>query len=484
MRNVLCHSRSIFTYPLYGRRYASSQRNNPSTAYVKATHTPPSVTPPLQEQVYHQSQAHVLPVYARPQDIVLSHGEGSYIFSVSGLKYLDFSAGIAVNSLGHADKEFLEVLTKQAGELIHSSNVYHNKHAANLAGQLVRLTQSEGGLGWSPLRVAQDSNDEASRGKGAKVFFSNSGTEANEGALKIARMAGKHRWSVRTGHPWNAEQKCDKYRIACFENGFHGRSMGALSVTTNRKYQAPFMPLLPGVDVGRLNDEEALQSLVTEATCAVIVEPIQGEGGVNESQIEWLRKLRERCDDTGAVLIFDEIQCGLYRTGTLWAHSQYPVDCHPDMITMAKPLANGYPIGAVLMRDSVAQYMTAGTHGTTFGGSPLACALGIHVLSRLSHPEFVEGVRATTVHLHERLRKLPEWFPNIVGSQIRGRGLIVGIPFLDTSHPARLVQLARERGVLLLTAGTDAVRLVPSLNVKQEDVDLTVDVIESCLGLI
>lgn len=342
----------------------------------------------------------------------------------------------------------------------------------------MELTQKEGGLGWAPSFGNAGPN-------GAKVFFSNSGTEANEGALKIARMAGKKRWSAKTGQEWDtAGAKCNKYRIACFERGFHGRSMGALSVTATQKYQAPFEPLLPGVDVGRVNDTEGLKKLITDETCAVIVEPIQGEGGVHVANIEWLRSVRQRCDEMGAVLIFDEIQCGLYRTGYLWAHSQYPVDCHPDVITMAKPLANGYPIGAVLMRDSVGQYMTAGTHGTTFGGSPLACALGTHVLTRLSYHGFGENVRGTGEYLQGRLRMLPEWFPNLVGREgVRGRGLILAIPFLDSKSSGRLVELARERGVLLLTAGADAVRLVPSLNVSRDDVDKAVDVIESCLAL-
>ena len=186
-----------------------------------------------------------------------------------------------------------------------------------MADQLVTLTQKEGGLGWSSssgnaAAVLQNEAYTTSETKGAKVFFSNSGTEANEGALKIARMAGKHRWTAKNGQAWDAPGvRCNKYRIACFEGGFHGRSMGALSVTTNNKYQAPFMPLIPGIDVGRRNDSAGLETLVTDDTCAVIVEPIQGEGGVNVSQVEWLRKLRQRCDQTGAVLIFDEIQVSI-----------------------------------------------------------------------------------------------------------------------------------------------------------------------------
>lgn len=261
--------------------------------------------------------------------------------------------------------------------MLHTSNAYHHQWSGKLAELLVTLTQQEGGLGWE----AGPSSSGASSHHGAKVFFSNTGTEANEGALKVARKVGKERWATRTGQPWD-DPSCDKHEIVCFENSFHGRSMGALSVTTNAKYQKPFAPLLPGVRVGRLNRTEGLDSLVTDKTCAVIVEPIQGEGGIHAAEIDWLRALRKRCDETGAVLIFDEIQvglivtfarklwlkcthcsltqCGLYRTGTLWAHSSLPSDCHPDIVTMAKPLGNGYPVGAVLMRDSVAEVMTTG----------------------------------------------------------------------------------------------------------------------------
>ena len=267
-----------------------------------------------------------------------------------------------------------QVLNEQAGKLLHASNVYHNEWAGKLAELLVTLTQREGGLGYPAGGSSKTSGGQL---RGAKAFFANSGTEANEGALKIARKVGKDRWAEKTGKTWD-DPACTKTQIVCFENSFHGRSLGALSVTSNPKYQKPFEPLIPGVQVGKLNDGAALEGLVNEDTCAVIVEPIQGEGGINDASEEWLRALRRRCDEVGAVLIFDEIQvgvvvsfsgsdgakigmqCGLYRTGTLWAHSALPADCHPDIVTMAKPLANGYPIGAVLLRDEVAQTMTAG----------------------------------------------------------------------------------------------------------------------------
>ncbi|RDB23277.1 Acetylornithine aminotransferase, mitochondrial [Hypsizygus marmoreus] len=441
----------------------------PSTRYKTATHTqPPS---PTTAKAIARADSYLLPVYARP-NFILSHGKGAYVWDTDGRKYIDFSAGIAVNALGHSDEGVAQCISEQARKIVHASNIYHNEWAGQLAELLVTLTQREGGLG---LATGSNANH-------AKVFFANSGTEANEGALKIARSVGKDRWAAAAaGRSWDSPE-CHKTRIACFAGSFHGRSMGALSVTSNPKYQAPFAPLIPGVDVGQLNDVEGLQSLIGENTCAVIVEPVQGEGGINVANADWLRALRKRCDEVGAVLIFDEIQCGLYRTGTLWAHSGLPVDCHPDIVTMAKPLANGYPIGAVLLRDSVAKTMTAGTHGTTFGGSPMACAVGHHVLTRLASRTTVAQINETSKYLTGRLGHLPKWFPNILQANIRGRGLILGLGFKNAEHPGQVVSMARERGVFVLTAGKDAVRLVPSLNIGKEEVDLAVDVLESCIG--
>ncbi|KAE9386804.1 PLP-dependent transferase, partial [Gymnopus androsaceus JB14] len=449
--------------------------SGPCTKYKAVTHPAESATKSdVTQATLARASKFLLPVYARP-DFVLSHGKGSYVWDTEGRKFLDFSAGIAVNALGHSDEGVAKVIADQSQKLLHTSNVYHNEWAGKLAELLVTLTQKEGGLGYPAGQLEDDSN-------GAKVFFSNSGTEANEGALKIARKVGKDRWAANgTGRTWDSKE-CTKNRIACFESSFHGRSMGALSVTSTLKYQLPFAPLLPGIDVGKVNDFGGLDALVGEDTCAVIVEPIQGEGGINAAKGEWLAALRKRCDEVGAVLIFDEIQCGLYRTGTLWAHSSLPVECHPDIVTMAKPLANGYPIGSVLLRDSVASTMTAGTHGTTFGGSPIACALGYHVLSRLSERPFVAQMAETSAYLSGRLSQLPKWFPDILQPAIRGRGLILGLGFKDGKNPGRLMALARERGVFVLTAGKDAVRLVPSLNVGKAEVDMAVDVIESCLG--
>jgi len=312
------------------------------------------------------------------------------------------------------------------------------------------------------------------------VFFANSGTEANEGALKIARRLARAR----------TDDSTSKTFFVCFENAFHGRTMGALSVTPNSKYQAPFRPLVGDVRVGKVNELEGLNELIDENTCGVIVEPIQGEGGVNVVEMGWLSAVRKRCDEVKATLIFDEVQCGLYRTGSLWAHSRLPVDCHPDIVTMAKPLAGGYPIGAVMVRDEVAKPMGPGAHGTTFGGSPLACALGHYVLSRVSDPAFVAYIDDISSYLETRLHCLPGWFPKTIQPEIRGRGLMRGLGFWnngkvmkDRVAPGKVMELARERGLLVLTAGSDAVRLVPSLNVGRAEVDFAVDVLESCLSV-
>jgi len=376
----------------------------------------------------------------------------------------------------------------QASKLVHTSNVYHHRWTGELAKLLIQLTKRDGGLGWNPGTTTSSSSSSSS---GAKVFLSNSGTEANEGALKFARKVGKDRWAKlkKITPPLDYTNptyvSSPKTRIVAFQDAFHGRSMGSLSVTSNPKYQAPFQPLIPNVVIGRYNevDEEKLKALITEETCGVIVEPVQGEGGVHSANVKFLRALRKRCDEVDAVLIFDEIQCGLYRSGTLWAHSTLPIDCHPDMITMAKPIANGFPLGAILTRDTISESMTTGSHGTTFGGSPMAERLGHHVLSRLSDPSFITSMTTSASHLNHRLNLLSSYFPTLLHSHIRGKGLILGLPFKNEHHPSVLVKMVRERGVLLLTAGKDAVRFVPSLNIGLEEIDFAVDVVESALGI-
>ncbi|WWC65065.1 uncharacterized protein I303_107679 [Kwoniella dejecticola CBS 10117] len=445
------------------RGYATELK--PNLQYTKVTH-PDSDAPASTHSLIKDHSQYLLNTYVRPP-LLFTKGKGLVLTDSSNREYLDFTAGIAVTALGHSDEGVNRVINDQASKISHASNIYWNEHAGELAKSLVEKTRQHGGLGLG----LGDGGD-----KGGKVFFSNSGTEANEGALKFARAYGKI----------IAPENKDKTDIVCFSNAFHGRSMGALSVTPNPKYQAPFQPLIPNVKVGQYNEEsqEAIDELINENTCGVIVEPIQGEGGVTQGKIEFLTKVAKRAREVGAVLIYDEIQCGLFRSGTMWAHSEFPAEAHPDIITMAKPLSNGFPIGAIMVRSTIAAEISPGMHGTTFGGQPLATAIGLHVLDRLSNPDFLSTLRENAKYLQGKLERLPQLFGGVLKDELRGTGLIRGIVFQQANHPAELVKLARERGLLILTAGSDAVRLVPALTVSKDQIDQAIGVIESCLSIL
>lgn len=441
------------------RTYATDL--TPNTKFTSVTH-PDTEAPQATHDLISEHSHYLLNTYARPP-ILFEKGKGLKLTDSSGREYLDFSAGIAVLALGHSDPEVAKIMAEQAGELSHVSNVYWNRWAGELAKSLVEGTRDAGGLG---LKAGEKG--------GAKVFFANSGTEANEGALKFARKVGKDR-----GGP-------TKTGLVCFNNAFHGRSMGALSVTPNPKYQDPFAPLIPNVKVGTYNDAnaEALAALIDQNTAGVILEPVQGEGGLATATPEFISAVAKRAREVGAVLIYDEIQCGLFRTGDMWAHCAFPAEAYPDIVTMAKPLANGFPIGAIMVRDDVADAIGQGSHGTTFGGQPLAARLGAHVVGRLRDPAFQKHIKEVSAHLDAQIERLPKLFPELIKDEKRGRGLIRGIAFKDESMPGQLVKLARERGVLLLTAGKDCVRLIPALTVSNEEADHAMAVIESCLSIL
>ncbi|KDN46630.1 acetylornithine and succinylornithine aminotransferase [Tilletiaria anomala UBC 951] len=414
----------------------------------------------------------VLATYSRP-DIIFTHGRGLQLFAAtdsgdSHREYLDFSSGIAVNSLGHADPQVAEVAAEQAQRLVHSSNLFHNEWSGELSCKMVELTGQHGGLG-------------IPKGKGCttelKVFLANSGTEANEAALKFARKYA--RVTAKDG------LKERKNALVSFTNAFHGRTMGALSMTPNPKYKDPFAPLIPNVKTGQYNSVDGLETLIDHDTAGVIVEPVQGEGGIYPASLSFLQALRKRCDEVGALLIYDEIQCGLFRSGTLWCHSEFPPDAHPDLVTMAKPLANGFPIGAVLMRNKVADAIVVGDHGTTFGGGPLASRIAHHVLERLSNEEFGKQLKENSEYLFRRLSHLVEMFPDLISTDPhpspRGKGFLVGISMKDPSNAGKTLKLARERGLIVLSAGSDTIRIAPSLNVSKEQIDKAVDVLESSM---
>jgi len=277
-----------------------------------------------------------------------------------------------------------------------------------------------------------------------------------------------------------------KTGLVSFTNAFHGRTMGALSMTPNPKYQAPFAPLIGDVSTGTYNDISSLTTLITESTAGVIIEPLQGEGGIFPANPEFLKALRKRCNEVKAVLIFDEIQCGLFRSGDLWFHSELEKECHPDLVTIAKPLANGFPIGAVLMKKSVAEKILVGDHGTTFGGGPLVSRIGHHVLGRLSSPNLINNIKTSSKYLMERLTTLRKDFPDLIAhnqgikESPRGKGLLIGISTIKPEWAGKIVKLARERGLIVLTAGNDTVRIVPSLIVEKHQIDKAVDILESC----
>ncbi|WP_322799255.1 aspartate aminotransferase family protein [Thermoflexus sp.] len=377
------------------------------------------------------------PTYRRPP-IVFTHGEGMYVYDAAGRRYLDFVAGIAVCALGHADPGVAQVIAEQARRLVHLSNLYHTEPHLRLAEALVAHSFAD------------------------RVFFCNSGAEAVEAALKFARKFARIHFSDR------------KTGFLAFTHSFHGRTMGALSVTEKPAYREPFAPLIPDVTFAPFDDVEAARSAITAETCAVIVEPIQGEGGVHVASPEFLRALRERCDEVGALLIFDEVQCGLGRTGTLWAYEAYGVE--PDLLTVAKPLANGLPIGAVLMKEKVAAVLQPGDHGSTFAGGPLVSAVALHVFERLRAPAFLAHVREMGAYLMERL-----WAAELPGvREIRGRGLLVGI---EIEGDARGVTAAAlERGLLLAIAGDHVVRMIPPLIVERSHIDEAIAILQEAMA--
>lgn len=393
---------------------------------------------------------YMVATYARPPPVFVQ-GEGSWLWDIENRKYLDFTAGIAVNSLGHCEPGVARIMADQSKTLVHASNLYYNPWTGALSKLLIEKTRESGCM-----------HDASS------VFICNSGTEANEAAIKFARKVGKV-----------VDPSGGKFEIVSFKNAFHGRTMGSLSATPNPKYQQPFSPMIPGFKVGTYNDIEAINDLVTEKTCGVMVEPIQGEGGVQAASEEFLVALAKRCREVGAVLVYDEIQCGLSRTGTFWAHGNLPKEAHPDVLTTAKALGNGFPIGAVLVTESVSEKIKVGDHGTTFGGNPLACRVAHYLVSRLSDAELQKDVLAKSAVFQERFKQLRAKYPDLI-SEIRGRGLILGLQL--SQDPTNIVKAARERGLLIITAGTNTLRFVPSLNVTEEEIKQGLDILDDAIA--
>ncbi|MCA9870646.1 MAG: aspartate aminotransferase family protein [Anaerolineae bacterium] len=378
---------------------------------------------------------HLLQVYARA-DFVLDHGHGCIVVDTDGREYIDCVAGIAVNALGYGDPDLQAALDQQAGKLWHVSNLYHTAPQARLARLLCETSFAD------------------------KVYFSNCGASANESAFKFARRYAYDRARSETG-------PSGKHVIAAFSGGFHGRLFGSLAATDRPKYQQPFEPLMPGVRFAAFNDLASAAEAIGDDVCAVIVEPVQGEGGVHPATPEFLAGLRDLCDQHDALLIFDEVQCGLGRTGTLWAYQGYGVA--PDMLTAAKPLAGGLPMGAVLMTQRVADAIHPFDHASTFAGGPLVAAVAETLVGKVSDPAFLERVRDKSVYLQEKLAEINS--PHIV--EVRGEGLLLGIE-LDIPA-ADVVSAAYRHGLLTVGAGPNVLRLVPPLIIEYDEIDQVVE---------
>ena len=375
-------------------------------------------------------QKYLVQNYKRPK-FVLEQGEGVYLFDSEGKKYLDMVSGIAVSALGYGDEGMHEAMLKAASKPLHVSNLYHTAGHVLLAEKMVNSSFAD------------------------RVFFCNSGTEAVETALKFAR-----KWA-RTTH-----DNSNKYEIVSFTHAFHGRSMGALSTTAKAKYRTSFEPLIGGVHFAEFNDLESAAALIGANTAGVIVEPVQGEGGIMPARAEFLAGLRKLCDKHHALLIFDEIQCGMGRTGTMWAHEAAGVT--PDIMSVAKPLGGGLPIGATLVTERVADTIKPGDHGSTFGGSPFVTSVACYVFDRVADPEFLHHVKDVGNYLGERLSELLDQ-PAV--REIRGRGLMWGIELHEAYSTADIVARGYENGLLLVGAGRNTIRLVPPLVIEREHVD-------------
>lgn len=392
------------------------------------------------QEYINQAENALLHTYNR-FSFVIDHGEDVYLFDTDGKKYLDFAAGIAVNSLGYSDDYHKRAIQNQVEKVMHVSNLYYNTPIAEAAEKLLKASQMD------------------------RVFFTNSGTEAIEGALKAAK---KYAYT-KTGHA--------NHEIIAMEHSFHGRSIGALSVTGNAHYREPFEPLMGGVRFARFNDFESVKAQVNENTCAIILETVQGEGGIFPADPEFLKSVRALCDEKDILLILDEIQCGMGRTGSMFAWQGYGVK--PDIMTSAKALGCGVPVGAFLMTEKVAQSsLVPGDHGTTYGGNPLVGAAVSAVLDRYDELSLCEHVQQIAPYLDEKLNALVQKYDCL--TEVRGVGLIKGL--VCTLPVGQVAAKALENGLIIITAGSDVLRMVPPLIIKKEHIDEMVEKLEQTLS--
>ena len=391
------------------------------------------------KQYIEEAESALLHTYNRYQ-VVLDKGDGVYLYDIEGKKYLDFCAGIAVFALGYHNKKYNDALKAQIEKVIHTSNYYYNVPAIEAAKKIKKVSGMD------------------------RVFFTNSGAEAVEGAIKAARK-----------YAYLKDGTTD-HEIIAMEHSFHGRTMGALSVTGNPKYREAFEPMIGNIRFAKMNDFESVLANVTDKTCAILFETVQGEGGIYPATEEFLKKVRTLCDEKDILLILDEIQCGMGRTGTMYAWQRYGVK--PDIMTSAKALGCGVPVGAFMMTEKVGQNsLTSGDHGTTYGGNPLAAAAINVVLDLFEENHIIENVNQVGAYLTEKLDELVQEYDFI--TERRGIGLMQGLVF--EKPVGEIITKALDKGLILINAGTNIIRFVPPLVITRENVDEMMEILESCL---
>ena len=393
----------------------------------------------LTTNLINDAEEALLHTYNRYQ-VVLDKGEGVYLYDIEGKKYLDFVAGIAVFALGYSNSEYKETIKAQADKLLHTSNYYYNVPAISAAKRLKKVSGLD------------------------RVFFTNSGAEAVEGAIKAARKYG-----------YNKDGRTD-HEIIAMNHSFHGRTMGALSVTGNNHYRDPFEPGIGNIKFADYNDFDSVKRLVNDKTCAIILETVQGEGGLTPATGDFLKSIRKLCDEKDILLILDEIQCGMGRTGYDFAWQKYGVK--PDIMTTAKALGCGVPVGAFLMTEKVGQNsLVAGDHGTTYGGNPFACAAVDKVLEIFERDHISDHVRRTAPYLWDRLEEIKEKHPSI--KEHRGAGFMQGLVFEKPVAP--VINKAIENGLILINAGPNILRFVPPLIITKENIDEMISILDKCI---
>ena len=406
------------------------------------------------------SKAHRLPRQYAEKLLIIEKGHQVYLTDISGKDYLDFASGIAVNALGYGRADFASLLAEQAEKLVHISNLFTTGPTLELAENICCS---------SPLPADQPWEKGKNPGYFAALHFGNSGTEANEAAIKYARV-------------YHYRKKGEyRHKILAFENSFHGRSMGALSLTYPEKYRKPFAPLLPGAIFGRFNDPQGLEDTIDSEVGAIIIEPVQGEGGLHTMSEKFAAALNQICHERDILLIADEIQTGLGRCGTLYASET--IGLRPDIITLSKPLAGGLPLSATLIKAEVNELLQIGDHASTFGGGPVTCAAANSVWNAVNAPGFLEGVRNMAAYLEERLLAVRDSLPSVFSSQpLRGRGLLRGLVTKDANQLQSLIASSMKEGLLVLRSGSNVLRLAPPLIIEKKHIDEMETILRSVLG--